>query len=624
MKQLNKFWAALLATLVWTSCTNEQATELEQQIDGKRAIQVTLPDYESGDAETRTNFKPDNLAFSWADKDTLGIFPEQGDQVNFALSGGSGDKCATFTGGGWALKSGNKYYAYYPFSRQCYAGEHMKNEIPVSLIGQTQKGDKSTAHLGKYAYMYAEGSNSSNGKVSLTMKPLTVILKLILTLPVTDQVESVTLSTSKAEFCTQGSFDLQSPASGITPSNELEKELSLACKNLQATAEQPFTTYLILTSASLKQKDVTVTVNTQSNGTYSETFRPSQNWSAGKYYTKEISWVVHPLIVGETSIDRSNGKVTAKASIESGENISGQGFYYSSTNPYPGKNDGIINGRLASGNVIEADVSSLAPYIRYYIRAFATNDNETAVGEVTEFAVKATTPRVTISAMGNASNYTLKGNVETDGGSPVTEYGFYIGDGTCEDIAALTSRGNKISNPSDFSFENYSPQETSKKFVCAYATNAEGTAYSEVQALEEPFVMLMINVHKESDTETLGPGGFIHTVTYRAWFNSDYKFDSEITECGFYAYQGEQYYTEEELKSHGTRYQSDLKDFRFTTTVTVPFNDPGGPGEWITKNIELRVMVYLRTAKGTEHCSTIHSDYWEYWYDNSPGPEVWE
>ena len=51
-------------------------------------------------AEINSSFKP-----TWAPKDTVGIFPTVGGQVEFPITEGFGTSGAKFNGGGWALKA---------------------------------------------------------------------------------------------------------------------------------------------------------------------------------------------------------------------------------------------------------------------------------------------------------------------------------------------------------------------------------------------------------------------------------------------------------------------------------------------------------------------------------------
>src|SRR5574344_1406152 len=89
--------------------------------------------------------------FSWVAKDTVGIFPDEGDQVNFAISEGVGTSTCVFDGGGWGLKGNSKYMAYYPFNRNNYISMGKKKDIRLSYIGESQEA-KDKIDLGQYDY----------------------------------------------------------------------------------------------------------------------------------------------------------------------------------------------------------------------------------------------------------------------------------------------------------------------------------------------------------------------------------------------------------------------------------------------------------------------------------------
>ena len=64
-----------------------------------------------------------------------------------------------------------KYAAYYPFSTDNYTIK--ETAIPVSYIGQEQKGNNTTTHLSAYDFMAAAATKpSSNGSVTLPFKHL--------------------------------------------------------------------------------------------------------------------------------------------------------------------------------------------------------------------------------------------------------------------------------------------------------------------------------------------------------------------------------------------------------------------------------------------------------------------
>ena len=111
------FIFSLMAMIVLASCSQEVVEDVSLQ--DVQEVRVIAPDdiiFE--DVSTRgTEIAPSGaLRFSWAIGDTLGIFPNQGNQVEFPITATDGGTSAVFDGGGWGLKSNASYAAYYPFS----------------------------------------------------------------------------------------------------------------------------------------------------------------------------------------------------------------------------------------------------------------------------------------------------------------------------------------------------------------------------------------------------------------------------------------------------------------------------------------------------------------------------
>ena len=161
-------------------------------------------------AESRTTFEmlDGEAKFKWVLNDTLGIFPSSGGyQVAFPLENFVSNDAskAVFTGGGWALISGENYRAYYPFA---YNNRSAK-VIPITYLGQIQKGKNSLEHLGAYDYMYTNGAGAVDGSVNFAFKHIGTLLRLNVTLPEAMEMTSVELISSVDEtFVDKGSYDL--------------------------------------------------------------------------------------------------------------------------------------------------------------------------------------------------------------------------------------------------------------------------------------------------------------------------------------------------------------------------------------------------------------------------------
>lgn len=222
-----------------------------------------------------------SVEFSWADGDTIGIFPNEGAQVYFPIiTGNEKSNSASFTGGGWALKTSSTYAAYYPFIGKFYMNP---KEIPVSYVGQKQTGNASMVHLNKFDYMTASASTPNQGKVNFQFEHLGAFVQLKITMPQGGTLSSVTLSSDEALFTTEGTIDLTATTPVIKPVNK-SKALTLDVENITTTAENPVATlYLMLAPVDFTDKTLNAIVK-QSNGNSETITLTSKNFEAGKAY----------------------------------------------------------------------------------------------------------------------------------------------------------------------------------------------------------------------------------------------------------------------------------------------------------------------------------------------------
>ena len=222
-----------------------------------------------------------SVEFSWADRDTIGIFPNEGSQVYFPIiTGNDKSNAASFTGGGWALKASSTYAAYYPFIGNFYMNP---KEIPVSYVGQKQTGNASMAHLNNFDYMTASASTPNQGKVNFQFGHLGAFVQLKITMPQGGTLSSVTLLSDETLFTTEGTIDLTAATPVIKPVNK-SKALTLDVENVTTTAENPVATlYLMLAPVDFTGKTLSAIVK-QSNGNSETITLTSKNFEAGKAY----------------------------------------------------------------------------------------------------------------------------------------------------------------------------------------------------------------------------------------------------------------------------------------------------------------------------------------------------
>ena len=268
------------AMLSFASCTDEMQELVGEQPQPLKQIMMTTEDFQP-EAGSRTLYQIADGAVkcTWAAKDTVGVFPDEGAQAYFPMKSGEGAKIATFTGGGWALKDGSTYGAYYPFIADILLD---RNAVPVSYAGQKQTGNGSMAHLGDYDYMVATPTAPEFGSALFMFKHLSALVQLKLTIPQPATLTSVKLVAENKAFAQEGKVDIMAETPGITavtPSGEIKLDL----QDVKTTeANQVVTLYLMLPPADLSAQTLKAVIASDKDN--QEIALESKNFQAGKAY----------------------------------------------------------------------------------------------------------------------------------------------------------------------------------------------------------------------------------------------------------------------------------------------------------------------------------------------------
>ena len=271
----------LLASLSFVcACTSELEVN---DIDLSKAEKITFTatDFKYPGA-TRTTLEDTEEAvrFTWAENDTVGIFPSEGAQVYFPMVSGAGTQTATFTGGGWALKPASTYAAYYPFISNYHLDQ---KALLVSYLGQCQESNGSTAHLGRYDYMGAVASAPSEGSVNFDFKHLGSLVRIDITMPYAGKLRSLTLVAPGKQFVTEGTIDLTAPEIRITPKTTAT-DLTVSLTDVSVNEENlTATVYFMMAPADFSGKTLTARVVDAAGVTYEQTFT-GKNFEAGVAY----------------------------------------------------------------------------------------------------------------------------------------------------------------------------------------------------------------------------------------------------------------------------------------------------------------------------------------------------
>lgn len=276
-KILYKTVVLLIAALNVSSCTEEEELISSNSIS---EIVMTVTDFVQ-DVSSRTNLEitSSGANFSWAETDTVGIFPHEGAQAYFPMISGAGTKSASFTGGGWALKSMANYAAYYPYN---FYNRDREN-INMDFSGQLQDGNSSTTHLGTYDYMAATSITPNEGVVNFSFEHLCALVRMQIPITGLGSLSSITLQTDENVFPIKGKINLSDETIAIIPT-ETSNTFEIIAKNIEATEEQPTATiYFMMPPVNLLGKSLKAVVKNE-EGNSLELSLTAKNFEAGKAY----------------------------------------------------------------------------------------------------------------------------------------------------------------------------------------------------------------------------------------------------------------------------------------------------------------------------------------------------
>ena len=200
------------------------------------------------------------------------------------MTSGAGTNTATFTGGGWALKTSTPYMAYYPMVGKFYLD---KENIPVNYTGQSVATSASTEHLGKYDFMVASATTPATNAstVNFQFKHLGALVRLKVNMKEASVLKYVTLLTDEDDFTEMGSVDLTAEAPTITTQYASQKSSSfqIGLNNISVESDEDLIVYFLMAPVDLSNKTLKAIIY-KDNGYYQEIALTGKNFEAGKPY----------------------------------------------------------------------------------------------------------------------------------------------------------------------------------------------------------------------------------------------------------------------------------------------------------------------------------------------------
>ncbi len=199
------------------------------------------------------------------------------------------------------------------------------------------------------------------------------------------------------------------------------------------------------------------------------------------FFTTQINF---PQVATAPVSDLTNNSARIGGSIldDGGTGILERGVFWGDMPNTVDNGEKIIMGS-GKGNFSQV-VTGLSRGKKYYVRAYATNIRATVFGDEMNFSLDSKLPSVfTGSTTGVTTHEAIAaGNVDDDGGSSVTEKGFFI-----DTILNPQDNGIKLiagSGIGMFSQKIENLQPSTKYYVVAYATNGVGTSYGDIDTFE--------------------------------------------------------------------------------------------------------------------------------------------
>lgn len=268
MKHLNLYITFLISFFLYSCSSDEQL--IEENIAGNDEItniKAIIAELETDDIQSRTSFTtgtyPTQPSPVWMVGDSIGIYPDEGDQLSFRIN--TSGKTCPFDGGGWAMKASSSYTAYSPFQRSYYLKE--KSALPVDMTGQKQKGNDNAGHLGAYDIQIAKGDKPETGSLVFQFERKVALVRMELTAPCAATWKSVTLE-SNAAFTTKATMNLSLATPTVTPTAQ-SNSVTLELENVRTTADNlNIVAYMMLLPVDLTGKSLSVRLTDVDDNVY--------------------------------------------------------------------------------------------------------------------------------------------------------------------------------------------------------------------------------------------------------------------------------------------------------------------------------------------------------------------
>lgn len=308
MKHFTKFCMLMSAMVLICSCNALDELGLGHVADIE-SVTMTAHNFVLDGAGTRTSVELSNQGanFVWTASDVVGVFPNQDDatQVKFPIAdgdveGGTATSSANFTGKGWAVMKANTYAAYYPFVPDMNLD---KKAIPVTYLGQKQKGNNDAKHVSDYDYMAATPTEpSSNGNIGFDFKHLGSLFQFVIPVPKKGTYKTLTMKCEDVPFITDGHVDITSEKPQVV-ADACDNCFVIELDQVQTTREgESLIINVLLPPVDMSGHKITLRLQGP-NAEFETSFTPSKPFQPGTAYRPNL-----PAVEGGDVVKLMNGE----------------------------------------------------------------------------------------------------------------------------------------------------------------------------------------------------------------------------------------------------------------------------------------------------------------------------
>ena len=285
----NKGFIAIALLIGAMGCSINAEEDLAPEESNDLKLVFAVDSFIDGDSvpDTKTSVVPNenysSYDFRWSAKDTVGIYPDAGNQVYFSMAAGAGATSAEFDGGAWTCKNGHEYRSYYPFIGKMYLDA---TKIPVSFTGQKQIGNTNSDHFQQCDYMYTGVTTKEGSLLNFAYHHLVTVVSPWLELPAGHYTD-LTLSLDEPLFVTEGRYDLTAATPAIVGTQfsstmHMDLDITLASADILRA-------FVLLAPINMTGHPLTITVTDENDVDYQYTYNPQRAYVAGTVYRLRAS-----------------------------------------------------------------------------------------------------------------------------------------------------------------------------------------------------------------------------------------------------------------------------------------------------------------------------------------------